>query len=393
MKATSTKRLGYEGIALAMPVTVHYERYSTRGAHWYLGQAVRALLDGAGLAKEQVDGLTVSSFSLAPDTAVGVTQHLGLSPRWLDHIPTGGASGVMALRRAARAVQCGDADVVACVAADTNHVDSFRQTLGAFSNFARDASYPYGSGGPNSIFAFITAHYMQSHGARREDFGRIAVAQRANALLNPNALFNKPLTLDDYMAARPIADPIHLFDCVMPCAGAEAFLVMTAERARDLGLPHVLLRGAIERHNAFADDPIMVRGGWQVDRGDLYAQAGVTPEGIDFVQTYDDYPVITMMQFEDLGFCEKGEGPAFVRAHDLTHAGDFPNNTGGGQLSCGQAGAAGGFIGMTEAIRQLTGQAGARTVAGARTGLVSGFGMVTYDRCLCTGAVILGRSE
>jgi len=335
----------------------------------------------------------VSSFSLAPDTAVGVTQHLGLSPRWLDHIPTGGASGVMSLRRAARAVQAGDADVVACVGADTNHVESFRLTLGSFSNFARDASYPYGSGGPNSIFALITANYMRTYGARREDFGRIAVAQRSNALKNPNALFKKPLTLDEYMAARPISDPVHLFDCVMPCAGAEAFLVMREERARDLGLPHVLLRGAIERHNAYADDPVMVRGGWRMDRDELYAQAGVASADIDFVQTYDDYPVIVMLQFEDLGFCDKGGGPAFVQSHTLTHDGSFPNNTSGGQLSAGQAGAAGGFLGLTEAIRQLTGTAGERAVPGAKLGLVTGFGMVTYDRCLCTGAVILGGTS
>lgn len=390
--AAYLQRKGYEGVALAVPVTVPYERYSIHGAHHFLGRAVRALLAGSGLAKAQIDGLTVSSFSLAPDTAVGVTQHLGLSPRWLDHLPTGGASGVMALRRAARAVQCGDAEVVACVAADTNHVDSFRQTLGAFSDFARDASYPYGAGGPNAMFAFITAHYMRTHGARREDFGRIAVAQRMNALRNPQALFDKPLTLEAYLAARPISEPIHLFDCVMPCAGAEAFLVMAPERARDLGLPHVLLRGAIERHNAFADDPVMLRGGWAVDRGDLYAQAGMQPRDIDLVQTYDDYPVIAMMQMEDLGFCCKGEGPDFVRAHDLTHAGDFPHNTGGGQLSCGQAGAAGGFLALTETLRQLTGQAGERAVPGARTALVGGFGMVTYDRCLCTGAVILEAS-
>lgn len=388
-----SKRQSYEGVAVTVPVTVPYQRYSTHGAHWFLGQAMHALVRESGIPKEQIDGLTVSSFSLAPDTAVGVTQHLGMSPRWLDHIPTGGASGVMALRRAARAVQAGDADVVACIAGDTNHVDSFRMTLGSFSDFARDASYPYGAGGPNSIFAFITANYMRTYGARRDDFGRIAVDQRSNALLNPNALFKKALTLDDYLAARPIADPIHLFDCVMPCAGAEAFLVMSEERARDLGLPHVLVRGAIERHNAFADDPIMTRGGWQVDRADLYAQAGVGPQDIDLIQTYDDYPVIVMMQFEDLGFCEKGEGPDFVRRHGMTHAGSFPNNTGGGQLSAGQAGAAGGFIGMTETIRQLTGQAGARSVAGAELGMVCGFGMVTYDRCLCTGAVILGRSQ
>lgn len=384
-------RLSYAGVAVAVPVTVPYVRYSTRSAHWFIGQALQALVEASGLAKSQIDGLCVSSFSLAPDTAVGVTQHMGLSPRWLDHVPTGGASGVMCLRRAARAVQAGDAAVVACVGADTNHVDSFRQTLGSFSNFARDATYPYGSGGPNSIFAFITAHYMRNFGASREDFGRIAVAQRSNALKNPYALFKKPLTLVEYIEARPISDPIHLFDCVMPCAGAEAFLVMSEERARDLGLPHAVVRGAIERHNAYAEDPVMVRGGWRVDRDDLYAQAGVQPADLDFVQTYDDYPVIVMMQFEDLGFCGKGEGPDFVRSHDLTIEGDFPNNTSGGQLSAGQAGAAAGFLGMTEAVRQLTDTAGPRAVAQARLGLVAGFGMVTYDRCLCTGAVILGR--
>jgi acetyl-CoA acetyltransferase len=138
---------------------------------------------------------------------------------------------------------------------------------------------------------------------------------------------------------------------------------------------------------------VLVRGGWRVDRNELYAQAGVAPAAIDFVQTYDDYPVVVMLQFEDLGFCEKGEGPAFVRKRTLTHDGDFPNNTSGGQLSAGQAGCAGGFLGLTEAIRQLTDDAGERAVQDAKLGLVSGFGMVTYDRCLCTGAVILGRAS
>jgi acetyl-CoA acetyltransferase len=385
-------RQSYAGVAVAVPITVPYQRYSTQGAHWFVGQALQALIQTSGVAKDDIDGLCLSSFSLSPDTAVGLTQHLGLSPRWLDHIPTGGASGVMALRRAARAVQAGDADVVACIGADTNHVDSFRQTLGSFSHFARDASYPYGSGGPNSVFAFITANYMRTYGAQREDFGRIAVDQRSNALKNPNALFKKPLSLDEYMAGRPISDPIYLFDCVMPCAGADAFLVMSEKRAQDLGLPHAIIRGAIERHNAFASDPIMVQGGWRRDLADLYAQADASPAQVDFVQTYDDYPVIVMMQFEDLGFCAKGEGPQFVRDHSLTHDGSFPNNTSGGQLSVGQAGAAGGFIGMVEALRQLCDQAGERTVPGAQLGLVSGFGMVTYDRCLCTGAVLLGRS-
>ncbi|MBL8378960.1 MAG: thiolase family protein [Burkholderiales bacterium] len=386
-------RRGYEGVAVAVPVTVPYVRYSTRGAHWFIGRALAALVKEAGITKGAIDGLIVSSFSLTPDTAIGVTQHLGLTPRWLDHVPLGGASGVVALRRAARAVQAGDAEIVACVAGDTNQVDSFRQMLGSFSHFARDATYPYGSGGPNAMFAFITAHYMQSAGATRADFAKICVAQRDNALATPWAMFKKPLTPEECLTARVIADPIHLFDCVMPCAGAEGVLVMSADRAHALGLPYARVLGAIERHNAYAEDPIMTRGGWGMDRDDLYAQAGVGPQDLDFVQLYDDYPVIVMLQYEGLGLCAAGGAPALVRERTLTRDGTLPTNTSGGQLSVGQAGCAGGYLGLTEAVRQLTGAAAGRAVPDARLGLVSGFGMVTYDRCLATGAAILARAD
>jgi len=386
-------RRGYEGVAVAVPVTVPYVRYSIRAAHWWLARALAEVISRSGLKKESIDGLSVSSFTLAPDTAIGLTQHLGLSPRWLDHIPFGGASGVVALRRAARAVQAGDAEVVACLAGDTNHVDSFRLTLANFSQFARDAVYPYGAGGPNASFAFLTAYYMGLYGAKREDFGKLCVAQRANALKFEHALFKKPLTLEEYMAARPIAEPLHLFDCVMPCAGADAFLVLHEDFARSRKIPHVKLLGTIERHNAFASDPVQMRAGWALDREDLYTQASAGPADMDFVETYDDYPVISLMQLEDLDFCGKGEGPAFVREHTFTHDGSFPLNTSGGQLSVGQAGAAGGFLGMVEAIRQLTGEAGARQVEGAKLGLVSGFGMINFDRGLGSGAAILGTAK
>jgi acetyl-CoA acetyltransferase len=386
-------RKAYDGVALAAPVTVPYVRYSIRAAHWWLARAFSEILKVSGLRKDDIDGLTVSSFTLAPDTAIGLTQHLGLSPRWLDHIPLGGASAVVALRRAARAVQAGDAEIVACIAGDTNHVDSFRLTLANFSQFARDAVYPYGAGGPNASFAFLTAFYMRMHGATREDFGKLCVAQRANALKFPFALFKKPLTMEQYLSARPIAEPLHLFDCVMPCAGAEGFLVLSEEKAKASKLPYARLLGTIERHNAFASDPVQMRAGWALERDDLYRQAGVNAQDIDFVETYDDYPVISLMQLEDLGFCGKGEGPAFVRKHSFTSDGSFPLNTSGGQLSVGQAGAAGGFLGMVEAIRQLTGEAGARQVKAAKLGLVSGFGMINYDRGLGSGAAILAASK
>jgi len=385
-------RKGYEGVAVAAPVTIPYVRYSIRSAHWWLARALKGLLDSSKLKKGDVDGLSVSSFTLAPDSAVGLTQHLGLEPRWLDHVPYGGASGVVALRRAARAVQSGDADVVACIAADANHVDSFRLTLANFSQFARDAVYPYGAGGPNASFAFLTSNYMRTFGATREDFGKLCVAQRANALKYPQALFKKPLTLDEYLNARPIADPLRLFDCVMPCAGAEAFLVLSEERAKALKIPYARLKGTIERFNAFAGDPVQIRGGWALDREDLYNQAGVAPADIDFLQTYDDYPVISLMQIEDLGFCAKGEGPAFVRKNTFTHDGSFPVNTSGGQLSVGQAGAAGGYLGLVETMRQLSGTAGSRQVTDAQLGLASGFGMINFDRGIASAAAMLGRA-
>src|SRR5437764_6161060 len=329
-------RTPYDGIVMAAPVTIPYMRYSIESAQWWIGRALSGLVSQAGIKACDIDGLCVSSFTMGTDSGVGLTQHFGLCVRWLDTIPLGGASAIAALRKAARAVQSRDADIVACVAGDTNHVDSFRLTLENFSRFNQDAVYPYGAGGANASFALIARNYMRTFGVTRADVGKIAVAQRSNALRNPDALMKTPLTIEQYMSARPIAGPIHLFDCVMPCAGAEAFLVMGERRAKDEGLPHVLVRGAIERHNAYADDPVLLRGGWAVDRDDLYAQAGVGPQAIDFVESYDDYPVVVMLQFEDLGFCAKGEGPDFVRARTLTHDGEFPNNTSGGQLSAGQ---------------------------------------------------------
>ena len=385
---TNSLRTPYDGVVIAAPVTIPYVRYSIESAQWWIGRALSALVAQAGIKASDIDGLCVSSFTMGTDSGIGLTQHFGLCVRWLDTIPLGGASAVAGLRKAARAVQAHDADIVACVAGDTNHVDSFRLTLENFSRFNQDAVYPYGAGGANASFALIARNYMRTFGVTREDVGRIAVAQRANALRNPHALMKAPLTLEQYLAARPISDPIHLFDCVMPCAGAEAFLVMREDTAASLGLPAARLLSTIERHNAFADDPMQVRGGWAMDIGELYAMAGVKPDDLDVVQTYDDYPVIVMMQFEDLGFCKKGEGADFVRQHDLTIGGDFPHNVSGGQLSVGQAGAAGAYLGLVEGMRQVLGTAGPTQVKDAKLALASGFGMINYDRGLASGAAI-----
>lgn len=385
-------RLAYDDVVVTAPVTIPYERYSIRNAHWFIGRAIAELLQSAALAKSDIDGVCVSSFTLTPDSPIGLMQYLGMSPRWLDSINLGGACAVIALRRAARAVQAGDANIVACVAGDTNHVYSFRDNVSNFSQFARDAVYPYGSAGPNGSFAFLTDYYMRHYGATREDFGKLCVAQRDNALGVPHALLKRPLTMEQYLNARPIANPLGLFDCVMPCAGGEGFLVMSKDDALARGLPFASILGTIERHNAFPEDPIQMRGGWAMDVDDLYGMAGVSPADVDVLETYDDYPVISLMQMEDLGFCEKGEGPQFIRENTFTVDGSFPVNSSGGQLSVGQAGIAGGYLGLVEALRQVTDMCLGRPVPNANVALASGFGMINYDRGLCSAAALLGRA-
>jgi acetyl-CoA acetyltransferase len=178
----------------------------------------------------------------------------------------------------------------------------------------------------------------------------------------------------------------------MPCAGAEAFLVCREDTAKSLHVPGVRVLSTVERHNAYPGDPMQLRGGWALDVGELWSMAGLKATDMDFVETYDDYPVIVMMQLEDLGFCRKGEAPDFVRSQSFTTAGTFPHNTSGGQLSVGQAGAAGGLLGLVEAMRQLTDQPIGTPVADPEHGLVSGFGMINYDRGLSSAAAILARA-
>lgn len=382
----------FEGVVLAVPVSTGYARYSTRPADWYVAQCLKGLLDASGLPKDAVDGLSASSFTLAPNPVASLSRSMGMSLAWLESVPFGGASGVLALRRAARAVQSGDAQVVACIGADSNPRGAFEDLVNQFSTPSMDAVQPYGAAGPNMPFAHVTQQYMAATGTVREDFGRLCVAQRFNASHCDHALLGSPISMDDYLAAPAIASPLHKLDLVMPCAGADGFLVMSEERARHLQLPFARIRAVIERHNAYADDHLIVRGGWAQDSARLYDEAGVGPENVDVLATYDDCPAVVFMQLEGLGFCAMGEARRFVQANDLTFKGSFPHNTSGGQLGCGQAGAAGGFLGMVEVLRQLTRQAGRRQVAQARIGLVSGYGMAIYDRCLATGAALLERS-
>jgi len=385
----------YDGAVIIAPVSCGYERYSEHGVPWFVGRTLDAMLRLAGLDKTAVDGLAVASFSLPPDTPPSLAEYLGLELRYLEALPFGGASGIIAARRAARAIQAGDAEMIACIGADTLEPTGFGELVANFSTATIDASYPYAAGGPNLPFAVMTRAYASRYATRREDFGRICVAQRHNANHCEHALLgHKTLSMDEYLAAPPVVEPLHLYDCVMPCAGADGFLVTSAARARELAVPAAKFDGAFECFNAYPEDLVQLRAGWSRYGTALYEQTGTAPAAIDLIETYDDYPVVVMLQLEGMKLCAEGEAARFVNDHPLTFDGPGPaHNTSGGQLSVGQAGAAGGFLGIVEAARQLTGTAGRNQVRDPATALVTGFGMINYDRGLCSAAAILSCSD
>ncbi|MEX2645970.1 MAG: thiolase family protein [Gaiellaceae bacterium] len=369
-----------------------YEKRSERTPLELVIEAVSEVVLNAGLEPSDVDGLAVASFQLAPDNVVTVAEQLGATLRWAWQGAHGGASGVVSVIQAAEAITLGRARVVVCAAADAFTTSSHNAMVNVFNTGMRDHLAPYGFGGTNGIFAMVEREHRERFGTTREQLGKIAVTQRRYAQRNPNALLRGPLSIEDYLNARVIADPVRLFDCVLPCAGADAVLLVAPDLARELQGASVLVRAGSQRHNHLPAEVLSVTTGAAAYATQLFETAGVSRDELDFVQLYDDYPIMVVVQLEDLGFAEKGDGGRFVDVTSFEPDGDLPLNTGGGQLSCGQAGASGGMIGVYEGVTQLLGQAGSRQLADARLGLVSGFGMVGYAKGLSSATAVFERA-
>ncbi len=367
-----------------------YVKRTDRTLLSFLAEAARNALASAGVAKQELDGLAVSSFELPPDNAVTLAEQFGISVSWAYLGTAGGAGPVASVIAAKRAIEAGQATLALCLAGDNYDVGGHYRLMDNFNRALKNYATPHGFGGANGLFGIIQRKHMETYGTRPEQLGRISVGQRASAVLNDNALLRTPLTLDDYLTARIIADPLRLYDCVLPCAGAEAVIVGPLDRA-PAGKGVRILSG-YERHNHPPGEPAPLRGGWELFRDALWRDAGYEPHDMDFVQAYDDYPIMVAIQLEDLGFCAKGEVGAFLGRHDFAWNGSLPLNTGSGQLSCGQAGAGGGMIGLVEGVRQLRQEAGRRQVK-ARRGLVSGYGMVGYGHGLSTSSIVMERTQ
>ena len=244
---------------------------------------------------------------------------------------------------------------------------------------------PLPFGGPNSLFAMLTQRHAAAHGLQRDDYGALVVAQRQWAGGNPGAAYRGPMSLHDYLNAPVVADPLGVYDCVPVVTGADAVIVCAPdEQTKNTAVAIRALAMSVNPDDQQGDG---LRTGLADVADDLWRDAGTGPGEIDVTMVYDDYPAMALVQLVDLGFA--GDGDVRSLIHERIATRQIPVNTSGGQLSAGQAGAAGGLHGVVEAVHQLRGEAGERQVTGARTALVAGYGMVCYRYGACAGVTIL----
>ncbi len=350
----------------------------------------------AGLKPEQIDGLAVVALGFSEvrmfiPSFVG--EYLGLKLNFGEVVDLGGASAAAMAWRAAAAIEMGLCQAVLCVIQakpgppDPRVVRDPRRPLGthsaAYGSPEAEFDLPYGHVAQNTGYAMIAQRYKGVYGYDERAMAKIAVDQRTNACANPDAFFyGQPITVDDVLASKMIADPLHLLEIVMPAVGGAAFIVARKDIPRSNTNRPAVIRGFGEhiqcKSPSYADDMLVTPIGPASKRA--FTMAGLQPADMHIAEVYDCYTITVLLTLEDAGFCEKGTGQRFVNAHDLTWRGDFPLNTHGGQLSFGQAGMAGGASQLVEAVRQIQGRCGARQVGRHDLAYVSGTGGVMSEQ-------------
>ncbi|MCS3806591.1 acetyl-CoA acetyltransferase [Chromobacterium alkanivorans] len=342
-----------------------------------LAEAAGIAIADAGLTLGEIDGLTTASVN-ASMWGLPVAEYLGIRPRFLDSTMLGGSSFVAHMLPAALALQAGVCDAVLVCYGSTQRTATFGRKE---SNQARrfldpmPHEHPYQPALPVTAYALAAARHMHQYGTRREHLAEVAVAARRWAQLNPEAYAREPLSLEQALDARMVADPLSVRDCCLVTDGAGAYVMMRAERARDLPRPPAYMLGVAGAtwHRQISAMPDLTVTAARESGARALAMAGMRPADIDVVQLYDAFTINTLLFLEDLGFCAKGEGGPFVADGAIAPGGRLPVNTNGGGLSCVHPGMYGVFQ-VIEAVRQLRGDCGARQVAGATTALVHGNG-------------------
>lgn len=347
-------------------------------------EVLEQVLTQTGINKSEIDGIAVSetmSETSNPFWAVFLAEHLGLQTNWTQINGLGGASTIAGVARAAAAIRDGQARTVFVVASDAQ--SSYPPTEQGGQRW--EFQYPVGLRGPTGVFGMLMQRYEHQYGLKYEALAKLAITQRRHALLNPNATakLKVPLTEQEYLSSKFVSTPLRVLDSVMVCDGANGVLVTSTENAKRLGLTKAVYPvGYGETTNFKVDDPTadITESGFTVAGPRAMAQAGVTPSDIRMFHPYDDFLIAILLQLEQLGFCERGGGSDFILRTDFGFDGQLPLNTGGGQISAGQPGLAGGGLNLVEAVRQMFGEAGERQVKDPRNALVTGIGSIPYAK-------------
>ena len=358
-------------------------------------QAAKRALDDAGLKVSDIDGvLTAYSFT-EPYFMLGsvICEYLGLKPRFNASMIVGGASPAVMLKHAAEAIAAGQAETI-LVCAGENRATGLTRDAAVAALMAVGHPYfeqPYGSSIPG-CYAMVAQRHMHVYGTTREHLANVAVQTREHALLHPNAHMKAPITVDQVLSAKPIADPLGMLDCCIISDAGGAFIVTSAERARDLRSRPVYLQGIGEyhTHEHLMCAPSLTEFGATESGRIAYEMAGLGPRDVDVAELYDCFTIVPIIELEELGFCAPGEGAAFFADGHARIGGKLPVNTHGGMLSHAHAGAAGGLFGIVEAVRQLRGGLGPRQVQGAEVALVHNEGAILSSHCTLILANAMG---
>lgn len=342
-----------------------------------LVRSARAAVADAGLKMSDIDGLCTASVAATMWT-MPVIEHLGINPRYIDGTMLGGSSFIAHLLPAMHALQSGQCNAVLVCYGSAQRSGAFsRAEIARARKFLDPQPFetPYEPMSPPSAYALAASRHMHQFGTTRRDLAEVAVAARGWAQLNPDAFMRDPLSIDDVLGARMVSDPLSVRDCCLVTDGGGAYVLVRADRARDLPKKPIYVLGnatAVWNRQISSMPDLTVTAASQSGR-EAYAMAGLQAKDIDVVQLYDAFTINTILFLEDLGFCKKGGGGAFVQNGGIAPGGHLPVNTNGGGLSCVHPGMYGIFA-LIEAVRQLRGEGGARQVAGATTALAHGNG-------------------
>lgn len=355
---------------------------AVQGTHELLLAAADEALAEARLTFADIDALAVSSFTLAPDHSIDLAVRWNITPSWLMDSALGGASGNDMIAHAYQGITTGAIKNSLIVSGDHFSEKDFQNLVQHYNVSTQDNFSEMPGMSPNTLFALLTSRQMEKYDLSKTDYGQLVVHQRTWAEQNPHAAHRTPLTLQEYLNAPIVSEPLSRYDCVPVVSGASA-VVLTAETSP------VRVIESIAQHNSDFQDSDGLKTGLGIVLEKMWNRTGFDIADIDVISLYDDYPAIVIAQLMETGLL-----PEQDVSHNLAAllASQHPKiNSSGGQLSAGQAGAAAGLQGVVEIVRALRDQGPTQTF-GSRVGLACGYGMVTYRHGSCSNATLLERS-